>query len=205
MFSGIDKSIVIAKLSFQRCHFVTRITGNDTVNQRRAEAIGVIQPLDKRLRQRPLLRIAQHQFAECFTVVVDKLARNDNPAFVRCAVKVAKALKQQSRQFRRIAYRRGIVELVSGVIADTGFRGVRKDKTHIGVVGQRQKRIILIVDADFTVNGADKTRIAYRLTLLIQTPNDGGVQTLLGAERWREIALDRANNHHAGIKIGMLV
>jgi hypothetical protein len=42
MFSRIQEPIVISQLSFQRGRFVARVTGHDTVNQRRAEAVGVI-------------------------------------------------------------------------------------------------------------------------------------------------------------------
>jgi hypothetical protein len=72
-------------------------------------------------------------------------------------------------------------------------------------VSQFQKLIVLVVDADFPVNGADKTRIADRFALLVQATNDGGVQAILGAQRRREIALNGADNHHTSVKIGMFV
>ncbi len=72
-------------------------------------------------------------------------------------------------------------------------------------MGERQKFIVLAVDADFTIYGTNKTRIAYRFSLLIQTTNNCGIQTILGAQRRRKIALDRPHNHHTGIEIGMLV
>ena len=118
---------------------------------------------------------------------------------------MAEALKQQARQFRRIAHGRRIVEFVTRVIADPGLGGVREDKTHIGVVGQFQERIILAVDVDLPVNRADKTALTYRFALLIQAANDGGIEAILGAQRGRESTLNGANDNHTGIEIGMFI
>jgi hypothetical protein len=71
-------------------------------------------------------------------------------------------------------------------------------------VRQFQELIVLVINADFAVNGADKTRIANRFALLVQATNDGGVQAILvlsdGGNR-----SDWADNHHTGVKIGMFV
>ena len=172
---------MIIQFSLQCGRFIAGIACHDTVNQRRAEAVGVVEPLNKGGRQRPLLRIAQDEFAQCVTVVVNQLAGNDDPALVSRTVEVAKALKQQTRQLRRIAHRRGIVDAVTRVVADTRFGGVREYKPHIGIVSQFQKCAIVVIDADFPVNGADQPGLAHRLALLIQATNDRGVQPILGA------------------------
>ena len=196
---------MIAQPGFQLCHLITRIAGNNAVNQRRTESVSIIQPRNECRRQRPLLCIAQHQFTQGIAVVVDEFARNDNPAFIRCPVKVGKALEQQTRQFGRIADSWRIVKLIPRVIADPRLRGIGEDKPHVRVMGELQKFIVLAVDADFTIHGTNKTRIAYRFPLLIQTTNNRGIQTILGAQGRRKIALDRPHNHHTGIEIGMLV
>ena len=196
---------MIAQPGFQLCHLITRIAGNNAVNQRRTESVSIIQPRNECRRQRPLLCIAQHQFTQGIAVVVDEFARNDNPAFIRSPVKVGKAFEQQTRQFGRIAGSRRIVILIARMIADARFRGIGEDKPHVRVMGELQKFIVLAVDADFTIYGTNKTRIAYRFSLLIQTTNNRGIQTILGAQRRWKIALDRPHNHHTGIEIGMLV
>ena len=187
---------MIPQTRFQLCHLITRIAGNNAVNQSRTEGVSMIQPRNECRRQRPLLCIAQHQFTQGIAVVVDEFARNDNPAFIRCPVKVGKTLEQQTRQFGRIADRWRIVKLIARMIADPRLRGIGEDKPHVRVMGELQKFIVLAVDADFTVHGANKTRIAYRFPLLIQTTNNRGIQTLLGTQRRRKIALDWPHNHH---------
>ena len=196
---------MIAQTGFQLCHLITRIAGNNAVNQRRTEGVSIIQPRNECRRQRPLLCIAQHQFTKGIAVVVDEFARNDNPAFIRSPVKVGKAFEQQTRQFGRIADSWRIVKLIARVIADPRLRGIGEDKPHLRVMGEFQEFIVLAVDADFTIHGTNKTRIAYRIPLLIQTTNNRGIQTILGAQRRRKITLDRPHNHHTCIEIGMLV
>ena len=205
LFSRIQETIVITQLSLQRGRFVARVTGHDTVNQRRAEAVCLVKPLDKGGRQRPLPGIAQDEFAQRVTVVVNQLARNNDPAFIRCTVEVAITLKQQSRQLRRVAHRRGIVESVTRVVADTRFGGVRENKAHIRIVRQFQERIILAVDVDLPVNRADKTALTYRFTLPVQAANDSGIETILSVQRRREVALNRTDDNHTGVKIGMFI
>ncbi len=140
-----------------------------------------IQPLNKFRWQCPCLGIAQHQFTQRFAVVINQLARNNDPAFIRGAVKMAEALKQQPRQLRRIAQRRRILEAVTGVPANPRLGGVGEDKTHLRIMCQFQKLIVLAVNADLTIYRADKARFADRLALLIQTTNDRGIQTILSA------------------------
>ncbi|MNI53518.1 hypothetical protein D3C73_1083580 [compost metagenome] len=146
---------MITQLGFQRGHFVTRVTGNDAVHQRRTKCVSLVQPLHERVRQRPLLRITQHQFTQRIAVVINQFARNDYPAFIQRAVKMAVTLKQQAGQLGRIAYRRRIVELVARVITDPGFRCIGENKTHIRVMRQFQELIVFAIDADFTVNRAN--------------------------------------------------
>lgn len=179
MFRRVEEAVVIVQPGFQLCHLITRIAGNNAVNQRRTESVSIIQPRNECCRQRPLLCIAQHQFTQGIAVVVDEFARNDNPAFIRCPVKVGKALEQQTRQFGRIADSWRIVKLIPRVIADARLRGIGEDKPYVRVMGERQKFIVLAVDADFTIYGTNKTRIAYRFSLLIQTTNNCGIQTIL--------------------------
>ena len=187
---------MIAQTGFQLCHLITRIAGNNAVNQRRAEGVSIIQPGNECRRKRPRLCVAQHQFTQGIAVVVDEFARNDDPAFIRCPVKVGKAFEQQTRQFGRIADRWRIVKLIARVIADARLRGIGEDKSHVRVMGELQKFIVLAVDADFTVHGTNKTRIAYRFTLLIQTTNNRGIETILSTQRRGKIALDWPHNHH---------
>jgi len=63
----------------------------------------------------------------------------------------------------------------------------------------------VVIDADFTVYGTDQTRIAHRFALLVQAANDGGVETILRAQRGREVTLNRTNDNHTGVKIGVLI
>ena len=143
---------MIAQFSFELSYLITRIAGNDTVHQRRAKCIGLIQPLNKRFRQRPFLSVAQNQFTQRITVIINQFARDDNPAFIQCAVKIAEAFEQQTRQFSRITYRWRVVKLIARVVTDTCFRGVREHKTHIRIMCQLQELIVFAIDADFTVN-----------------------------------------------------
>ncbi len=182
VFGGIKEGIVIAKRSFELGDFVTWITGHDTVNQRRAEGIGIVQPLGKGRWQRPLLGIAQYQFTQGIAVIVNQFTRYDHPAFIRCAVEMAETLEQQTSQFRRIADRWRILKLIPGVIADPRLRGVGEDKAHVRVVGQFQEFVVLIVNADFAVHRADQARVADRFALLIQATDDGGIEAVLGTE-----------------------
>jgi hypothetical protein len=54
MFSRVEEPIVITQFSLQCGRFIAGIACHDTVNQRRAEAVGVVEPLNKGGRQRPL-------------------------------------------------------------------------------------------------------------------------------------------------------
>ena len=47
---------------------------------------------------------------------------------------------------------------------------------------QFQEFIVFTVDADFTINRANQTRVADRFPLLIQATDNGGVQTILRAQ-----------------------
>ena len=118
---------------------------------------------------------------------------------------MAKTFKQQARQFCRIAYRWRIIKFVARMVADACFCGVGKDKTHFRVMCQLQEFIVFTVDADFTINRANQTRVADRFPLLIQTTNDGGVQTILSAKWRREWSFNWTNNDNAWIQIGVLI
>ena len=205
MFSGIEETIFIPQLFFNLRGFITRIAGHDTVYERRTEGVRLIQPGDKRFRQRPLLGIAQHQFTQRLAVVINQLAGNDHPTFIRRAGEVAVAFKQQASQFCRIAYRWRIVKTVAGVVADPGLSGIGKHKAHIRIMRQTQQLLIIGIGADFTIYRSNQTRIAHRFALLIQAANNRGIEAVLGAERRRECALNRTHDHHAGIQVGMLV
>ena len=56
------------------------------------------------------------------------------------------------------------------------------NKAHFRVVSQFQEFIVFTVDADFTINRANQTRVADRFTLLIQATDNGGIQTILRAQ-----------------------
>ncbi|CSP53714.1 Uncharacterised protein [Shigella sonnei] len=182
MFSGVEETIVITQFFFQFSHFIARITGNDTVHQRRTEAVSLIQPLNKCFWQCPLLRIAQHQFTQRVAIVVDQLTRDDDPTFIQRTVEMAKAFEQQTGQFCRIAYRWRVIEFIARMVADPRFGGVRENKAHFRVVRQFQEFIVFTVDADFTINRANQTRVADRFPLLIQATDNGGIQTILRAQ-----------------------
>ncbi len=70
---------------------------------------------------------------------------------------------------------------------------------------QHQELIVFAIDADFAVNRTNQTGIAHGFALLIQTTNDGGIETILGTQRWRESTFDRTNNDHTGVQIGMFI
>lgn len=99
MFGGIEETVFIPQLLFNLRGFIARIAGHNTVHRGGAKRVGFIQPCHKRFRQRPLLRIAQHQFPQRFTVIINQLAGNDDPAFIRRAGEMAVAFKQQAGQF----------------------------------------------------------------------------------------------------------
>lgn len=118
---------------------------------------------------------------------------------------MAEAFEQQPGQFRRITYRRGIVKTVPGMVADTGLGGVGEDKTDIRIVRQAQKFIVIVVGANFAVYRTNKTRIANRFALFIQSANNRGIEAVLSAQRRREIAGDGSDDDHASIQVSMLV
>ena len=95
---------------------------------------------------------------------------------------MAKAFEQQTGQFCRIAYRWRVIEFIARMVADTRFGGVRENKAHFRVVRQFQEFIVFTLDADFTINRANQTRVADRFPLLIQATDNGGVQTILRAQ-----------------------
>ena len=173
---------MIAEFSFQFSHFITRITGNDAVHQRRTETVSLIQPLNKCFGQCPFLCVAQHQFTQRVAVVVDQLTRNDDPTFIQRAVEMAETFEQQTRQFCRIAYCWRIIKFVARMIANTRFCGVGKDEAHFRIMCKFQEFIVVTVDADFTVYRTNQTRIADRFSLLIQATNNGGIQPILRAQ-----------------------
>lgn len=70
---------------------------------------------------------------------------------------------------------------------------------------QLQELIVFAIDADFAVNRNGSNGIAYGLALLIQTTNDGGIETILRTQRWREGTFDRTNNDYTSVQIGMFV
>ncbi len=177
---GVQESILIAKLRFNSGGLVARVAGNDAVDKRGAEGIGFMQPLAKGRRQRPLLRIAQHQFPQRFAVVINKLAGNDHPSFVGCAIKAAETFEQQTGQFGRIACRRLIFKLIARVVADARFGGIRKHEANIRVMRKLQKLVIVLINVDFAIDRTDKTRVADGFALLVQAANNGGVKTVLG-------------------------
>ncbi|STE86204.1 Uncharacterised protein [Escherichia coli] len=80
--------------------------------------------------------------------------------------------------FCRIAYRWCVIEFIARMVADPRFGGVRENKAHFRVVRQFQEFIVFTVDADFTINRANQTRVADRFPLLIQATDNGGVQTI---------------------------
>ncbi len=167
MLRGIEKRIVIAKRSFQRGGFFSRVAGDNAVDQRGTERVCRLHPVGKRRRKMPLLRIPQHQGFERLTVIVDKLARDNYPALIRRPGKLIKALEQQARQFGRKAHRRCIIHAVCRVIAYSGFGGIRKHKADIRIVRQRQIRREVLIRIDFVIHRPDKPRLAHRLTLLV--------------------------------------
>ena len=118
---------------------------------------------------------------------------------------MAEAFEQQSGQFSRITHRRCILKLIARVVADASFSRVGEHKTHIWIMRQLQELIVFAIDADFAVNRTDQTGIAYGLALLIQTTNDGGIETILRTQRWREGTFDRTNNDYTSVQIGMFV
>ena len=205
VFGGIQEPVLITQFSLQGGHFVTRVTRYNAVNQGRAETVGIVQPFSKGRRQRPLLRVAQHQFPQRIPIVVNQFTRNDDPAFVWRTVKMTETLEEQSRQFRRVADGRRIFKGVARVITDPGFRGIREHKAHLRVMSQPEERIVFIINVDFAVNGTDKTCIAHRVALLVQAANDRGIQTILRIQRRRKITLNGTNDHHTGVEIGMFV
>jgi hypothetical protein len=62
-----------------------------------------------------------------------------------------------------------------------------------------------MIDINFAVNRTDDAGITHRFTLFVQAADDGGVQAILCAQRWREIGVNRADNHDTGIEIGVFV
>ena len=113
--------------------------------------------------------------------------------------------EQQTGQLSGIAHRWRIVEFVTGVIADARFGGVGEHKTDIRIMGQRQVRVIFAIDVQLAIHGANQTCVADRFALFIQTTNDSGIKSILGAQRRRKIAVDRTHYHHTGIEVGMFV
>ena len=182
MFRSIEKSIVIAKFRFKLRHFITRISGHNPVNQRGTKGVRLIQPLHKRSGQAPLLSVTQYQLAQRLAIVINQFTRNDNPAFIKRAVKTGITFKQQPRQLRGVADRGRVIKCVTGMVANTGFCGIRENKTHVRVMRQFQEFIVILIDADFTVNRTDQTRVANRLALFIQTTNNRGIEPVLGTQ-----------------------
>ncbi len=167
MLSGIEKRIVVAKRSLQRSGFFARVAGDNTVDQRGTERVCRLHPVGKCRRKLPLLRIAQHQGFERLTVIVDKLARDNYPALIHRARKVVKTLQQQARQLGRKTHRRRIIHTVRCVIANSGFGGIRKHKTDVRIVRQRQIRREILIRVDFVIHRTDKPCLTHCLTLLV--------------------------------------
>ncbi|MNS36978.1 hypothetical protein D3C72_691780 [compost metagenome] len=118
---------------------------------------------------------------------------------------MTEALEQQAGQLGREARRRGVVELVVGVIADPGFRGVGEEEADIRVARQCLHLVELAVAAQFAVDAADQALGADGLAGLAQPADDGGVETVLSAQAGGKVAVDGAHDHHAGVEAGVLV
>lgn len=72
-------------------------------------------------------------------------------------------------------------------------------------MSQLKEGVVIRVNADFPVYRTDQTRIADRFTPFVQTADNGGVQSILRAQRRGKRAFYGTNDHHAGVQVGMLI
>ena len=70
---------------------------------------------------------------------------------------------------------------------------------------QRQIRREILIRVDFVIHRTDKPCLTHCLTLLVKPAYQRGIQPVLGIQRRRKIGIDRANDGHASVQIGLLV
>ena len=108
---------MIAVFSFNLLNFlgITDTSGNDTVNKSGAEVVLCINPFCKLLAKSPVIDILVNYLLKLLTVVIDKLAGEDDEA----GKLVLKSSVKELCDLCREGCGRSIVFLALGIVSDT--------------------------------------------------------------------------------------
>ncbi len=94
--ADIEKRVLVAVFLIDFLNFlrITDSSGNDTVNQRGAEEVLVLNPVSEIFAKAPVLDVLQNALSEFLSVVVDQLAGEDCNTLLTCLETLVKKYGQ---------------------------------------------------------------------------------------------------------------
>lgn len=126
----------------------------------------------------------------------DKLTWHDDHTLCRVAAKELIAVEEQLDELAGIRCCRCVAELALRVEVDTSLSGVGDDETHLGLLSQSHKGLILSVWVQSAADDIDTSQGINRLTVLLALEIDV-IEAVLTVEPVDHTAVDRLHNNNA--------
>ncbi|MPL98477.1 hypothetical protein SDC9_44682 [bioreactor metagenome] len=202
----VEQVVLIAELGADCLCFGSRVTGNDAVDQGVAEITSFVEPGHEACLQVPLLCILFDDALQIVSVLVDELAGNDDQALVRSPVESLVAFVEEGADLGWEGDLDLVGQLVTAVVADTGLGGVGDDEAQV-LTGCELYILLVIVGLVRIEAAADAVDRSVLLDgfLVLHTPEDGGVQALLGVDHIAQAPVQGLDEDYIAVEIGLLV
>jgi hypothetical protein len=192
IFAGVDHLVVESHVDL----LILGITGVYAVNKCVAEDIFIFDPSLESISEIPELGILEHAFFEICAVLVDKLAGKEDET----GESELKSLVEKLSQLAGEALCGSVLDLVVLLKADTCLGGVGNNKTEIGILGERQISVEIVVGLNATGDNVD--------LLYVHSLTSAAEVSVLAILRLKQVAKTPFNgldHYYLTVKIGFFI
>ena len=113
----------------------------------------------------PKFHILVDALAQVVSVEEDEFARHDDKALLGVALEGLEPVPEQLHQFTRITAGGSVDEPARRVEGNTGLRGVRDDESHLGLFGQPQESVEVLIGIQGATDGVHQRQRIDRLSV----------------------------------------
>ena len=201
--------VLVANLLLNFLDGITWETWNDTVYESSAYVAVVGEPLLEAFVVSahvtlPKLNVLIDALLQVVAIEEDQLTRHQNHTLSWVALEELVAMEQQLYQLTRIRSSRSISKLARIIECDTSLSCVRDDETHLWLLCQSHKGLVLRIWIECTANHVDTLKSIDGLTILL-TLKVYMVEAVLTVQPVNHTASQRLNDNNRTVEVGLLV
>ena len=196
---------MIAEFILDLLCIISRIAGNDPVNQCAGEDAAVVNPCSERIAEFPEVDILHDAFLQLDAVVVDQFDRQHDQTLFRITAECFETGKKELCQFGREGDVQLLFELVIRIVYDACFRCVGNDEAQGGNLRDIDVFLIITERGNNIFDRSDLSCFNIRFALYAAAKLKGILAILLLEHCVHITERNRADQYDASVKQTLFV